>query len=187
MLVLTEMHMSTCITNKFNGFHIVIMKAETKVRVLLSPIDITSNLLKHCKIKVNSFFSTKNHLAYRTTFNAEKAKTKNKHRNAYQCYYCFMFTYEKINMVDILRLVQEYQDFYKTSIPNTLWPLRRMWDIEMNFLLLFTATLKRQPLQTEVPMPESPNSFQCFALSFLPSIQTWILINSFSNKTYGIA
>ena len=59
----------SCLTEKFNGFHIVRIEAENEIRVLYPPIDT-----KHFKIKINCLFSTDKCLA---TFGISIYKSKN--------------------------------------------------------------------------------------------------------------
>ena len=47
------------------GFHIVCMECDTKETKKFSPTDITYDLVKHQTIKINCYFSTQKHVAYR--------------------------------------------------------------------------------------------------------------------------
>ena len=76
----------SCITEKFNVFHILRVEAENDMRFLYAPIDMIFDLAKHRKIKIYCFFSTENHLACRSTYN--ETKNKIRHGRAFQCYYC---------------------------------------------------------------------------------------------------
>ena len=80
--------MLSCLTEKFNGFHIARFEAENEVRTLFSPIDIIYDPVKHFKIKINYIFSTNKCLAYRSTYNVDKKGKKIKHDKASQSYYC---------------------------------------------------------------------------------------------------
>ena len=64
----------SCITEKFNAFHILRIKPENDMRSLYAPIDTIFDLVKNRKIKIYCSFSIKKHLACRSTYN----KTKNK-------------------------------------------------------------------------------------------------------------
>ena len=47
--------LSSCITEKFNDFHIVKTDAEFEIRALYSPLDIIYDTTKHGKIKISCF------------------------------------------------------------------------------------------------------------------------------------
>ena len=64
----------SCITEKFNAFHILRIEAENDMRSLYARIDMIFDLVKNRKIKIYCSFSIKKHLACRSTYN----KTKNK-------------------------------------------------------------------------------------------------------------
>ena len=47
--------LSSCMTEKFNDFHIVKTDAEFEIRALYSPLDIIYDTMKHGKIKISCF------------------------------------------------------------------------------------------------------------------------------------
>ena len=73
----------SCITEKFNGFQIIRMEYEKKVRNKFLPIAIIYDPGKSETQKVNCFSSNKVQLAFRGTFYDGK---KIKHCAAWQCY-----------------------------------------------------------------------------------------------------
>ena len=77
----------SCVKEKFNGFHIVRIDFDRKIRQKFSPIDIIYNPVKNKEQIINCFFSNKIHLAYRTTY-SHGEKSKIKHGFGYRCHFC---------------------------------------------------------------------------------------------------
>ena len=76
---------SGCIIEKFNGFNIVRIEFDRKLRQKMSPIDIIYKPVKREDEIIECFFSSQINLAYRTTFSENQ---KIKHSTAFQCYFC---------------------------------------------------------------------------------------------------
>ena len=79
--------LSACIIEKFNGFNIVRIEFDRKLRQKMSPIDIIYKPVKKEDEIIECFFSSQMNLAYRATF-SENQKLKLKHSTAFQCYFC---------------------------------------------------------------------------------------------------
>ena len=77
--------LSGCIIEKFNGFNIVRIEFDRKLRQKMSPIDIIYKPVKREDEIIECFFSSQINLAYRTTFSENQ---KIKHSTAFQCYFC---------------------------------------------------------------------------------------------------
>ena len=85
--------LSACIPEKFTRYSIVRSKYKNKERVLFTLIDIIFDpMKKKTKIKINCYFTTHKHLAYKITF-IESNKVK--HSKAYECYHCLNFYLRK--------------------------------------------------------------------------------------------
>ena len=76
---------SSCITEKFNGFHIVSLEYGKKLRKTFRPVDVILKTIKTKRRQNELRFSKEIHLAYRSTYNEGD---KIKHSSAFQCYYC---------------------------------------------------------------------------------------------------
>ena len=78
--------LSSCIIKKFNGFNIVRIEFERKLRQKMSPLDIISKpVKKEDEIIIQCFFTTQINLAYRSSFSENQ---KIKHSTAFQFYFC---------------------------------------------------------------------------------------------------
>ena len=77
--------LSSCIIEKFNGFNIVGIEFERKLRQKMSPIDIIYKPVKKEDEIIKCFFTSQINLAYISTFSENQ---KIKHSAAYQCYFC---------------------------------------------------------------------------------------------------
>ena len=75
--------LSLCIIEKFNGFNIVRIEFERKLRQKMSLIDIIYKPVKKEDEIIECFFTSQINLAYRSTFSEN-----HKHSTAYQCYFC---------------------------------------------------------------------------------------------------
>ena len=64
--------LSSCIFETFNGFNIVRLELDRKLRQKMSPIDIIYKPVKKEDEIIECFFSVKIHLAYRLTFSENK-------------------------------------------------------------------------------------------------------------------
>ena len=60
--------LSACITERFNGFNIVRIEFDKKLRREIEPLDIIYKPVKNYTENIVCFFSTALNLAYRTTF-----------------------------------------------------------------------------------------------------------------------
>ena len=78
-------NLSLCIIEKFNGFDIVRIEFERKLRQKMYPIDIIYKPVKKEDEIIECFFISQINLAYRSTFSENQ---KIKHSTAYQCYFC---------------------------------------------------------------------------------------------------
>ena len=78
----------TCITERFNGFNIVRIEFDHKIRRNFLPIDIIYKPVKKEEEIIDCFFSDKMSLAYRTTYNNDQKSTAVKHGCAFRCHYC---------------------------------------------------------------------------------------------------
>ena len=76
--------LSSCIFEKFNGFNIVRLEFNRKLRQKMSLIDIIYKRVKNETENIKCFFSKRINMAYRLTFNENK---KIRHRTAFQCYF----------------------------------------------------------------------------------------------------
>ena len=77
--------LSSCIIEKFNGFNIVRIEFDRKLRQKMSPIDIIYKPVKKEDEIMECFFTSQINLAHRSTFSENQ---KIKHSTAYQCYFC---------------------------------------------------------------------------------------------------
>ena len=75
----------SCITEKYNGFHIARMEFAKKLIQKFVSIDIVYKPVRKCTKIVNCYFSNKLNLAFRLTF-SENSKIR--HGAAFQCYFC---------------------------------------------------------------------------------------------------
>ena len=77
--------LSSCITKKYNGFHIVRMEYAKKLIQKFCHIDIIYKpVRKYTKI-INCYFSIKLNYAFRSTF---RKNSKKMHGTAFQCHFC---------------------------------------------------------------------------------------------------
>ena len=97
---------SACIIEKFNGFNIVRIEFDRKLRQKMSPIDIIYKPVKKEDEIIEYFFSSQINLAYRATF-SENLKLR--HSTAFQCYFCSNYYARKDNLIEISRIVVENQ------------------------------------------------------------------------------
>ena len=79
--------LSSCITERFNGFKIVKLELDRQLRCEISPIDILYKPVKK-QTNIDRFFSTQINLGYRSSFNERE---KIRHGTAFQCFYCSNF------------------------------------------------------------------------------------------------
>ena len=86
--------LSACIIEKFNGFNIVRIEFDRKLRQKMYPIDIIYKPVKKEDEIIECFFSSQMNLAYRATF-SENQKLKLKHSTAFQCYFCSNYYSQK--------------------------------------------------------------------------------------------
>ena len=86
--------LSACIIEKFNGFSIVRIEFDRKLRQKMSPIDIIYKPVKKEDETIECFFSSRMNLAYRATF-SENKELKLKHSTAFQCYFCSTYYWRK--------------------------------------------------------------------------------------------
>ena len=77
--------LSSCIFEKFNGFNIIRLEFDRKLRQKMSPIDIIYKPVKKQTENIECFLSKRTNIAYRTTFNENE---KIRHGTAFQCYFC---------------------------------------------------------------------------------------------------
>ena len=84
---------SSCVIEKFNGFHVVRIDFEQKLRKDFLPIDIVYKPIKKEDEIIDCFFTGKIYLAYRTTYNNDQKTGKIRHGYAFRCHYCsYYFT-----------------------------------------------------------------------------------------------
>ena len=76
--------LSSCITERFNGFNIVKLELDRELRREMYPLDILYKPVKK-QGNVDCFFTTEINLAYRTFFSEER---KIRYGTAFQCFYC---------------------------------------------------------------------------------------------------
>ena len=88
--------LSSCIFEKFNGFKIVRLEFDRKLRQKMSPIDIIYKPVKAKTENIECFFSKRINMACRTTFNENE---KIRHETAFQCYFCSNY-YERKDKFD---------------------------------------------------------------------------------------
>ena len=80
--------LSSCLTEKRNGFNIISIEYSKKLRKKFEPIDIIYKTVKKCDEKIYCYFSKHISRAFRNTCsNGDKLS----HSFAYQCYYCSKF------------------------------------------------------------------------------------------------
>ena len=77
--------LSSCIIEIFNGFNIVCVEVNKKLRQLFHPINIIYKPVKKCDEIINCYFSEKRNMAFRSSFSKG---TKIRHSTAWQCYFC---------------------------------------------------------------------------------------------------
>ena len=83
---------SSCITEKFNGFYIFSLEHGKKLMKKFRPVDITFKRIKK-EDKIKCYFSKELHLAYRSTYNE---RNKIKGSSACPCYHCSNFNWAKL-------------------------------------------------------------------------------------------
>ena len=83
---------SSCVKQKFNGFNVVIVECDKKIRKKYQPIDIVYKPVKKVDDVIECFFLTDFYMANRASFNKGLVT---KHSNAYQCYFCRCYFVEK--------------------------------------------------------------------------------------------
>ena len=93
--------LSSCIIEKFNGFNIVRIEFERKLRQKISPLDIIYKPVKKEDEIAECFFTKQINLAYRSTFSENQ---KIKHSTAFQCYFCSNYYVRKDNSIDISKI-----------------------------------------------------------------------------------
>ena len=72
-----------CLIEKFNDFYIVSMECDEKERKNCVPVDIISKPVEHQMIRINCYFETQKHWAYRSIY---KDVNKIKDSCAWQCH-----------------------------------------------------------------------------------------------------
>ena len=77
--------LSSCITERYNGFHIVRIEFVKKLIQKFVPIDIVYKPVRKCTEIINCYFSNKLNLTFRSTFSEN---TKIRHGTDFQCYFC---------------------------------------------------------------------------------------------------
>ena len=77
--------LSACIIEKFNGFNIVRIESDRKLRQKMPLVDINYKPIKKEDKIIECFFSSQINLAYKTSFSENQ---KLKHSTAFQCYFC---------------------------------------------------------------------------------------------------
>ena len=82
---------SSCVKEKFNGFIVVRIDFDQKIRQKFSPIDIIYKPVKNQNEIINCYFTDKIHLAYRTTYSDSSKTNAIKHSNAFRCHFCTKF------------------------------------------------------------------------------------------------
>ena len=82
---------SSCVIEKFNGFNVVRIDFEQKLRRDFLPIDIIYKPIKKEDEIIDCFFTDKIHLAYRTTYNNDQKTDKLRHGYAFRCHYCSVY------------------------------------------------------------------------------------------------
>ena len=97
--------LSSCLTEKFNGFTVISIDYQKKQRRNFKAIDIIYKPRKHVQIEPLCFFSNDISKAYSSFY----PKFKNRAHKVYQCYYCNHFLYLLQNKKDTLKTVQENQ------------------------------------------------------------------------------
>ena len=97
--------LSSCLTEKFNGFTVISIDYQKKQRRNFKAIDIIYKPRKHVQIEPLCFFSDDISKAYLSFY----PKFKNRAHKVYQCYYCNHFLYLLQNKKDTLKTVQENQ------------------------------------------------------------------------------
>ena len=86
--------LSSCINEKFNGFNIVRIEIDQKIRQNFSPIDILYKPVKKEDEVIDCFFTDKMSLTYRATYSTGNEK-KLKHSCAFRCHFCSKFFLSK--------------------------------------------------------------------------------------------
>ena len=81
---------SSCIIEKFNGFQIVVVEQEKKIRKKFRPVDIIYKPVKKTDELINCSFSENLDLSFCGKF-AEGYDTKSRYCSAWQCYFCSNF------------------------------------------------------------------------------------------------
>ena len=87
--------LSSCLTEKFNGFSIIRAEYEKKVRKEFSPIDIIYKPTRNIEIEPLCYYSTDITLAYSASYPKKDSKTKKEYlqrsSKVQSCYYCNRF------------------------------------------------------------------------------------------------
>ena len=119
--------LSGCIIEKFNGFTVVRIEFDRRLRQKFSPIDIIYKPVKKEDEIIECFFSEKMNLAYRTTYSEDKKMTL-KHGTAFQCYFCSNYYCRK--------------DRYDRHIENCVEKPGFIYNFDAQNLLTFEENLK---------------------------------------------
>ena len=117
--------LSLSIFEKFNGFNIVRLEFDRKLRQKMSLIDIIYKPVKKETENIECFFSTRINMAYRSTFNKNE---KIRHGTAFQCYFCSNYCRRK--------------DKFDRHIKNCTGRLSYVYNFNTQNLLTFEENLK---------------------------------------------
>ena len=101
--------LSSCLTEKFNGFHIISVEYSKKLRKKFRPIDIIHKPVKKRNEKIKCYFSKDISRAFRNTRNKGN---KISHSFAYQFITAVSFLDDQINIKDTWNIVLMFQELF---------------------------------------------------------------------------
>ena len=89
---------SACVIERFNGFTIVRLEFDNKIRRDFTPVDIIYKPVKKETQILNCFFTNSLHLAFRATYNEKTESKKLRNSSAFHCYFCSKFWTRKAKL-----------------------------------------------------------------------------------------
>ena len=123
---------SSCVKQKFNGFNVLSIEYDKKIRKKFVSIDIIYKPVKKVDDVIECFFSTDFHLANKAAFNKG---VKISHSNAHQCYFCGNYYVKKTR--------------YERHMSNCAGQPGIAYDFNIQNLVTFKDTLK---YKGEIPL-----------------------------------
>ena len=107
---------SSCITEKYNGFQTISIEFARKEKKTFKPIDIIYKPAKNPEITPLCYFTQDISKTYINFYNV-KDKTRRAH-GCYECYYCRKILFKGSQTKKNLKIVQEFLGWFITLIQN---------------------------------------------------------------------